>query len=540
MSGAKKKSERRAQQAELGLTERQKQELKTAKTKRRNTILAIVGGVVAVVLVAALLIWNSGVIARHTTALTVGDHKLSVADMDYYYYTIFNNESYNERYKAEFYAQNNMPYTPSFDYTADLKTQYVDEEQTQSYYDLFREQAKENAIEVCALYDAAKAAGYTLSEEAQAQLDEALTSLDQQVSSSYFGSRNAYLQAVYGHNVTEGVYLDNLKMSVLASDYYNHTVSKMQDYSDEELQAYYDENPGALDSYDYDYAILYPNLTTTDAEGNDVEVSDEERAAAMAQAKEKAESLLRSVQEAAEGSSFSDLAAAMDLSVSPRVGVLGVNFASSPYAEWLMDSARKDGDTQLFELEGQGYYVVQFHKRYLDNDPTVDVRHILASFADEVEEGATPEQDANGQAVYTAAQKQAAHDKAAAWLEEYNAGDKTAEAFGALAEEHSADGRNEDGSLYKAGGLYEDVFIGQMVKPFEDWCFDAARQEGDTDLVETSYGWHVMYYQAYHRPAWMDKAAQTKSSAEVDAFMESAKAGYEGVEGSGWSKIGSR
>ena len=33
-----------------------------------------------------------------------------------------------------------------------------------------------------------------------------------------------------------------------------------------------------------------------------------------------------------------------------------------------------------------------------------------------------------------------------------------------------------------------------MVKPFEDWCFDESRKPGDTGIVESDYGYHVMYY----------------------------------------------
>ena len=33
-----------------------------------------------------------------------------------------------------------------------------------------------------------------------------------------------------------------------------------------------------------------------------------------------------------------------------------------------------------------------------------------------------------------------------------------------------------------------------MVKAFEDWCFDEARTAGDTGIVQTEYGFHVMYF----------------------------------------------
>ena len=33
-----------------------------------------------------------------------------------------------------------------------------------------------------------------------------------------------------------------------------------------------------------------------------------------------------------------------------------------------------------------------------------------------------------------------------------------------------------------------------MVQAFNDWCFDASRKTGDTAIVETEYGYHVMYF----------------------------------------------
>ena len=33
-----------------------------------------------------------------------------------------------------------------------------------------------------------------------------------------------------------------------------------------------------------------------------------------------------------------------------------------------------------------------------------------------------------------------------------------------------------------------------MVTEFNDWCFDSARKTGDVDIVETEYGYHIMYF----------------------------------------------
>lgn len=41
--------------------------------------------------------------------------------------------------------------------------------------------------------------------------------------------------------------------------------------------------------------------------------------------------------------------------------------------------------------------------------------------------------------------------------------------------------------------FYDDVAKGQMVEEFEDWLF-AATTEGELGLVESEFGWHIMYY----------------------------------------------
>ena len=112
----------------------------------------------------------------------------------------------------------------------------------------------------------------------------------------------------------------------------------------------------------------------------------------------------------------------------------------------------------------------------------MDVRHILiypegadssTIFSQEFSEEAWAAGEASAQAL----------------LDQFLAGEQTEEAFAALANEHSQDpGSNQ------AGGLYEGVTEGEMVQAFNDWCFDEARQVGDTGIVKTEYGYHVMYF----------------------------------------------
>jgi len=76
-------------------------------------------------------------------------------------------------------------------------------------------------------------------------------------------------------------------------------------------------------------------------------------------------------------------------------------------------------------------------------------------------------------------------------LDQWLAGDCTEESFADLAAQFT-----QDPGSQSQGGLYTDVYEGQMVKPFEDWCFDESRKYGDSGLVQTDYGYHIMYFVA--------------------------------------------
>lgn len=112
--------------------------------------------------------------------------------------------------------------------------------------------------------------------------------------------------------------------------------------------------------------------------------------------------------------------------------------------------------------------------------PDVNVRHILIE----------PEKDEDGSISDDA--WTAAEEKAQQILDEWQAGDADEESFGELANTYSADGGSNTN-----GGLYEDVYPGQMVTEFNDWCFDASRKPGDTGIVKTSFGYHVMYFVSF-------------------------------------------
>ena len=117
-----------------------------------------------------------------------------------------------------------------------------------------------------------------------------------------------------------------------------------------------------------------------------------------------------------------------------------------------------------------------------DSGITTDVRHILFT-----PQGGT--EDAEGNITYSDAEWEECRVKAQNLLDQWKAEGATEELFAQYAMEYT-----EDPGSMSTGGLYTDIYVGQMVAPFEDWCFDESRQYGDTGLVKTEYGYHIMFF----------------------------------------------
>lgn len=142
----------------------------------------------------------------------------------------------------------------------------------------------------------------------------------------------------------------------------------------------------------------------------------------------------------------------------------------------------------------------------------VDVRHIL--IAPQLEEGQTDASQASEEAWI------AAEQKAQEILDAFLAGEQTGENFGVLAAEHT-----EDPGSKANGGLYEHVMQGQMVPEFDQWCFDAARQVGDTGIVKTQFGYHIMFF-AGSRSVWQQHAESGKLDEMAAMFIEEVTGKY--------------
>lgn len=137
----------------------------------------------------------------------------------------------------------------------------------------------------------------------------------------------------------------------------------------------------------------------------------------------------------------------------------------------------------------------------------VDVRHILIGV-----DGGTVGED--GVTTFSEEEWANCETEAQQILDSWLAGDKTEDSFAALANEKS-----EDAGSNTNGGLYQQVYEGQMVTAFNDWCFDEARQYGDYGLVKTEYGYHIMFF-VDSEPMWRYYAESDWKTEQTNRFVE--------------------
>lgn len=142
---------------------------------------------------------------------------------------------------------------------------------------------------------------------------------------------------------------------------------------------------------------------------------------------------------------------------------------------------------------------------------TSNVRHILIS-----PEGGVYD-ETTGTTNYSDDEWNAAYTEAENLLNQWKAGDATEESFTALAETHS-----DDTGVAQNSGLYEGVNISSnYVEEFRNWAIDSTRQVGDTDIVRSSYGYHIMYFVS-GEPTWLAACKETLISEQISKMVDSA------------------
>ncbi len=525
MSASDKKKLRKEQNA-AAITNRQKQANKEAKQLKIYTTIFI--SAMALVLVAAIFIGlfvangkpAIGWINNATTAVEVDGTKLSTVDLNYYYKDYI--QSFADQYSDYgTYASTYLLLYTGLDVSKPLDEQTYNKETGETWADYFTTSAKENAKWAYGLYNKAVAEGYKMTDTEQKNLDMQKSNLE--IIATYYGysSTAAYLRGVYGPGASIDSYMEYSRINAVANSYANAYYNGLE-FKDADYREYEKDKLINYNSYSFSYYYCSVNDFLTYNGGGKTE-KDESGKETTTYTDEQKETARKDAEAAAKGLAVADnatleaLNAAIkklpihskktekeleSINATENKLVLSGSIQNADFKKWITDKDRKPGDITTIEIksgEGEkatvsGYYVLLYQEMSENKQPLANVQHILVKFTGGTKDTTT------GETTYSDEEKKSAKLKAEAILDEFLKGEKQdSEAFGKLAGTKSEDtGSKETGGLIE--GIYRDA---NYVQSFKDWALDN-RKPGDTGIIESEYGYHVMFYKEDGKLSYRD------------------------------------
>lgn len=501
MSASNKKKLRKEQYTEQ-MTERQKQ----AKSEAKKTKIATVSFIIVLALIVAVFVGslvmnvinNSGIIEKNTIAATVGSHKLNSVMMNYFYIDAIESEYNYANQMAQAYSmdvKNLLGYDPSLPLSQQTNTQA-----NKTWAAYYWDSALNNAKTIYAMYDKAVQDKYVLSQDYLSSIDQDV-SMMQMYAGMYGTDVDGWISSIYGKGANEKNYREYQVIKITASAYYqDHQANKT--FTADERKALLDKNPNDYTAYSYNhYTVNYKSFLPELEEG--ATATEEQNNTAREEAKKAAETLAAATSIEELNAAISALSYNEGKTVASSVSTDVMHTSSTltdEQKEWISAADRKQGDAKAFEVKTStknedgtttetvdSYKVLMYVSTNDFSQPLANVRHLLVAFEHNHTEGDNHQTDANGNTVYTDAEKAAAKAKAEELM---NGWDKTEASFIELIKTNT-----DDTASAETGGLYEDIDVNANYETaFLNWAVDPARKANDYGIVETSYGYHIMFY----------------------------------------------
>lgn len=426
---------------------------------------------------------------------TVDGQKISIGMYDYYYASIV---SYYEQYASYGYY--------SLDTTKDYSKQYTtdDDGNKISWQKFFETEALKEVEQITTYYSKALEEGVTLTSAQKKTIDKQISTLKDSASQNDV-SLDQYIKANFGTYCSEDTIRIMLEQYYLSANYKGKFKSEAK-VTDNDVDKYYNDHKNDYKKIEF-YYIASPYDATDDNSKNESIKTAEK---IMAKMKDK-KSVIALVPEVYSSYIDSQVKSSMeqDSTLTEKKAreeavksyesnvVTTVSGSDSPFDDkmntWLFSDDTKVGSKKYYIDESAGYIyiVLKTSKAIVEEDETYTVRHILVA----PESGSNSSSNTSEKTEYTDEQWAAAKKKADSILAKFNKTDKSEYEFAKLAEQYSTDSAStSSGSNDSFGGLYESVTLGQMVPDFEKWSIDDSRKYGDTGIVKSDYGYHIMFF----------------------------------------------
>lgn len=166
------------------------------------------------------------------TVMKSEDFKLSNTEFSYYYWSEF------------FYTKESTGTFMDVDFEKPLDTQMYDE--TQTWQDFMTDRTVTMVEETMSLVFAAQDEGYEMTAEYEEALDDVIVNFTDAAMGQNYKNVDAYLRASYGKGADEDSFREYLYCTHLASSYADELYARSEP-TEEEAQAYYNQNPAAYE-----------------------------------------------------------------------------------------------------------------------------------------------------------------------------------------------------------------------------------------------------------------------------------------------------
>ena len=481
-SASKKK---RKQLDPQGLSFRELAEQKQAekKKKTRKNVLIVVCAVLAVLVIVygVILLINS---RYRKTVATVGDEEIILPIYNTFYMTNANNMSYYNIFKPNV-ALRDQPNT------VDGEGGTMEDYLIRTTNDSIRQNYN---IYIKAMADKT----FSLSDDAKQYISNSIKSMETSATNAGYSSVNDYLRANFGRGYKLSDYENYLTITTTASEYTQHLQDTFAP-SESDLSTAYDASPEDFDFVFYTYSTTKAEAEKTEStentEDDENKSSDLNTANASEPAQDAAPTYTDEAKAAAKAEAEKKQKNMPEDATSTHVQKSQI--ANKELAEWLFDSARKEGDTTVIaqDEEGTTYVTVRFDNRETNDYNrvngyilTID-RKVEAADAEEGSEATKAEE--SSEATREGSEETEKDDEKEA--------EPTPDEKLATLKEGLKDGMTDEEFETYVKDLKYSANVRTMDKyssidEINEWLFDPARKAGDTETFETEDTYYLVRF----------------------------------------------
>lgn len=397
---------------------------------------------------------------------------VTLAEIDYIFLDTFNSMLYN--YYASFgesYADY-LSYYTGLDITKALKDQTM-LDGSGTFFDYYINVAKEKASDILIFCEYATENGLALDNEDTKYIDDLISTYVSQAKEN--GCTLAELFTDTMNFITEDVIRSYSEKNILAGKGFD-LLNKDYNFTDEEIDKEFSDN---IKKYGY---INYLTYSFKEDEKTGVTADGASEYANALSSVSSADEFIKYCENYHNEVLYKDAESKPAFAKKDLENTRVRSTEDVDYLKKLFDA--KVGDAFTVEEEKDGKKVCNVYM--LTVAPCempynkVDVRHIYLN---------PSSYESNDDC------RKAAEDILALYKQ-----DPTEENFAALAEKYSEDKYTDDNGetkLTSEGGLLKAVDYNETAKDFENWIFDSARKAGDTDIVLSTAGYHIIYFSAF-------------------------------------------